>query len=63
MSTVAKRPAKGSTRDKMLQLVADTQVQVGASVRTFERLRQELTEQFEAMAQLTKEMEEDEGNA
>ena len=63
MTTVAERPARGSTRDKILQLVAETQVQAGASVRTLERLTQEMRDQFEAMAQLTKELEEDERHA
>jgi len=58
-STVARRPARRSTRDNMLQLVAEAQVQVGASVRTFERLRKELAEQFEALAELTTQMEEE----
>ena len=57
-STVAERPATQSTRDKLVQAVAEAQVQTGASVRTLERLTQEMRDQFEAMAQLTKELEE-----
>jgi len=57
-STVAERPATQRTRDKLLQAVAEAQVQTGASVRTLERLTQEMRDQFEAMAQLTKELEE-----
>jgi len=58
-STVAERPATRRTRDKLLQAVAEAQVQTGASVRTLERLTQEMRDQFEAMAQLTKQMEEE----
>jgi len=57
-STVAERPATQRTRDKLVQAVAEAQVQTGASVRTLERLTQEMRDQFEAMAQLTKELEE-----
>lgn len=60
MTTVAERPATRSKTNKLLQSVAEAQVQTGASVRTLERLTQEMRDQFEAMAQLTKELEEDE---
>ena len=75
MTTVAERPARGSTNERTLQLVAEAQVQVLASARALEkvlatvrtpqevwtlvkRLTQEMRDQFEAMAQLTKELEE-----